>query len=84
MGISGLLSSFAWPNLLPVVHSVFSPDRDTAILGFWATSPNVGNIIGFIIMQSIVLNHDLGWQIGMYIVAVYMMANAIYIGVRVD
>lgn len=84
MGISGFLSSFAWPNLLPIVHSIFSPDTDTGILGFWATCPNFGNIIGFIIMQFIVLNNGWKWDIGMYIVAVYMMINALYIAIRVD
>jgi hypothetical protein len=34
-------------------------------------------------MQCIVLNNGWNWQIGMYIVAMYMMTNAIYIAIRV-
>ena len=84
MGLSGFLQSFTWPNLLPLVHSVCSPDKDTTLLGFWATCPNFGNIIGFVVCQLIVLNNGYSWEVGMYIIACYMAANAIYIAVRID
>lgn len=61
MGLSGFLQSFTWPNLLPLVHTVCSPDKDTTILGFWATCPNFGNILGFIICQYFVLNNGYSW-----------------------
>jgi sugar phosphate permease len=81
---NGFLTGFLWPNLLPVIHSAFSPDEQSTILGFWATCPNFGNIIGFMIMQLIVFKNGLSWQLGMYIAASYMMLNAAYIGFRVD
>lgn len=84
MGFSGYLQSFTWPNLLPLVHSVCSPDKDTTLLGFWATCPNFGNIIGFVVCQLIVLNNGYSWEISMYIIAAYMTLNAIYIGLRID
>ena len=84
MGLSGFLQSFMWPNLLPLVHSVFSPDKDTTLLGFWPTCTNFGNIFGFVICQLIVLNTGLGWEASMYIVVVYMASIAIYIGFRID
>lgn len=84
MGINGFLQSFSWPNLLPLVHSVYSPDKDTTLLGFWATCPNFGNIIGFIISQYLVLNNGYSWEVGVYIISVYILLNAIYIAVRID
>lgn len=84
MGLSGYLQSFVWPNLLPLVHSAFSPDKDTTILGFWATCPNFDNIIGFVLCQYIVLYNGLSWEVGMYIFAMYMVINALYIGLRID
>lgn len=84
MGLSGYLQSFMWPNLLPLVHSVWSPDKDTTLLGFWATCPNFGNILGFVVCQLIVLNNGLSWEVSMFIIATYMAMNAIYIAVRVD
>jgi sugar phosphate permease len=83
MGLSGYLQSFAWPNLLPLVHTVCSPDKDTTLLGFWATCPNFGNLIGFIVCQLIVLNNGYSWQVGMYIVACYMAVNALYMCFRI-
>lgn len=83
MGLSGYLQSFTWPNLLPLVHSVCSPDKDTTLLGFWATCPNFGNIIGFVVMQLIVINNGYSWEFGMYIIAMYMAMNAIYILIRI-
>lgn len=84
MGISGLMSSTVWANDLSLVHTVLSPDKDTTILGFWATCPNFGNIIGFVVMQCIVLNNGLSWQLGQYVIALYMILNALYICIRVD
>lgn len=84
MGVSGYLQSFTWPNLLPLVHTVCSPDKDTTLLGFWATCPNFGNILGFIICQYFVLNHGYNFAVGMYIIAVYMLCNAAYVALRMD
>lgn len=64
MGLNGLLSSAVWPNDLCLVHTVLSPDKDTTLLGFWATCANFGNILGFIVMQCIVLSNGLAWQFG--------------------
>lgn len=83
MGISGFIQSFMWPNLLPLVHTVCSPDHDSILLGFWTTASNIGNIMGFLICQYLVLENDLGWETSMYIVSVYMLINALYIGVRI-
>jgi sugar phosphate permease len=84
MALNGFLTAFVWPNLLPVIHSVFSPDTDTTTLGLWSTCSNFGNIFGFIIMQEVVLRYELPWELGMYIAAIYMMINAIYVLVRVE
>lgn len=55
MGINGFLQSFTWPNLLPLVHTVCSPDKDAILLGFWTTASNVGNILGFLVCQYLVI-----------------------------
>ena len=84
MGLSGFLQAFAWPDLLPLVRTVTDPDRDSALLGFWATCPNVGNIMGFCICQYFVLVRGLGWGFSMYLVAGYMLIMGLIIALRID
>ena len=80
MGLSGFLQSFAWPNLLVLVHTVATPDKDGALLGFWTTSANFGNIFGFLICQAFVFGLGLDWQIGMLFIALFLMVIGISIG----
>ena len=84
MGLSGFLQSFAWPNLLALVHTVTNPDKDAALLGFWATSANFGNIFGFFICQAFVLGLGFGWQIGMVVISFYLILIGVIIGIRVS
>ena len=84
MGLSGFLQSYTWPNLLPLVRTVAHPDRDATLLGFWSTCNNFGNILGFVLCQEFVLINGLGWWVGMYIVAAYMLSIGLAIAVRVD
>jgi sugar phosphate permease len=50
MSLNGFLTGFLWPNLLYAVHLAFSIDEETAVIGFWSTCPNFGNIIGYVII----------------------------------
>ena len=54
MCINGYLQAYTWPNLLMIVHSQFDPDRYSALLGFWTTNVNFGNMMGFILCQLVV------------------------------
>ena len=84
MGVSGLIQSFTWPNLLPLVRTVTDPDKDATLLGFWSTCSNFGNLIGFCIGQYFVLENGLHWSASMYIVAAYMMLIGITIAFRIS
>lgn len=43
------------------------------------TNTNVGNILGFVICQFLVLNNDLPWQMSMYIVGIYVTINSLFV-----
>ena len=46
MCINGYLQSFTWPNQLMLVNSKFDSQKNSTILGFWASAINIGSIIG--------------------------------------
>lgn len=83
MSVNGFLQSFSWPNLLTLVHSVATPEKDGVLLGFWVTSSNIGNIIGFVICQIFVFNQDLPWQTSMFIASGFMLLMGILLAFRV-
>jgi sugar phosphate permease len=47
MSLNGFLQSYTWPNLLMIINSKFSSDKNAALLGFWSANANVGNILGY-------------------------------------
>lgn len=47
MCFNGFLQSFTWPNLLMIINSKYSSEKDAVLLGFWSANANVGNILGF-------------------------------------
>ena len=49
MCINGYLQSFTWPNQLMLVNSKFDSQKNSTILGFWASAINIGSIIGMTI-----------------------------------
>ena len=83
MSISGFIQSFTWPNILSLAHTVAKPEKDGAILGLWATNGNIGNIIGFIISQYLVLGLGLYWQISPIVVSIYMATFGLIIYFRI-
>lgn len=84
MGLSGFLQSFSWPNLLVLVHTVATPDKDGTLLGFWTTSANFGNILGFLACEAFVFGLGFGWQIGMLAISFYLIIIGTLIAVRID
>lgn len=47
MSFNGFLQSYTWPNLLMIVNSKFSSEKNSALLGFWSANANFGNIMGY-------------------------------------
>lgn len=83
MAINGYLQSFSWPNLLPLIHTVYSPDENATLLSFWTTGTNVGNIMGFVFCQYFVLNFGFGWEVAVVVAALYIVGVGLYMGVRI-
>ena len=84
MSFNGFFQAFTWSNLLTLVHRVVTPEKNGALLGFWATSGNVGNILGYLISQYFVLGLDLSWQWSPIITSIYMLILGLIIAVRVE
>jgi sugar phosphate permease len=79
MSIDGYFQSFAWPNLLMLVNSQFDNKKEAIKLGIWSTNTNVGNIMGFVICQYLVLNTGLPWEISMVFISLFLIVNSILI-----
>jgi sugar phosphate permease len=59
--LNGYFQSYAWPNLLMIVNSQYDSKKESIQLGIWSTNTNIGNILGFVICQYLVLNNQLPW-----------------------
>jgi len=76
MTLDGYFQSWTWPHLLMIINTHYDNKRDGLKLGLWTTCTNVGNILGFIICQLLVLVGDLPWQVSMLVVGAYIILMA--------
>jgi sugar phosphate permease len=83
MSIDGYFQSYAWPNLLMLVNSQFDNKKEALILGLWSTNTNVGNIVGFVLCQYLVIQGGLDWEVAMFIIGGFVAINGIVILVGV-
>lgn len=79
MCLDGYFQSFAWPNLLMLINSQYDNKKSALLLGIWSTNTNFGNILGFILCQFLVIQTGMDWEIGMYIIGVYVIFNGILV-----
>jgi len=49
------------------------------LLACWSTNTNIGNIIGFVICQYLVISNDLPWQVSMFLVGMFVAVNSILV-----
>lgn len=82
MSINGFLQSYTWPNLLMIINSRFSSQNDSALLGFWSSNCNFGNIMGYAVFEFLNLANNNHWQYGLSMCAIYATANGVYVGAR--
>lgn len=82
MSINGFIQSYTWPNLLMIINQKWDRNRDATALAFWATNPNFGNIVGYIICHEVVLYH-LPWEDEMYLAALLTLVCGVVLAVRI-
>lgn len=76
--INGFVQSYAWPTLLMLINSQYCSKKESALLGFWSTNANFGNILGYLFFQ--VLNFS--WQVDLAIAGGFSAINGLIIVLR--
>lgn len=83
MSINGFMQSYTWPTLLMTISRYLKKEKNGALLGFWTTNANFGNIIGYLIFLILTRLETQGnsvWQTGLLFSALYAMANGVACG----
>jgi sugar phosphate permease len=77
MSFDGYFQSWVWPHILMLINTEFDNKEDALKLGVWSTNTNVGNIVGFVVCQYLVLYNGLPWQVSMIIISIFIVAVAL-------
>lgn len=66
-----------------IVNTKWDKTRDSTELGFWTTNANIGNILGFVLCESI-HSLNINWKMQMLLAAAFTFAIAVVTYFRVD
>jgi sugar phosphate permease len=73
----GIFNSAIFPNFISIMSNWFPKKNRGALVGFWATANNFGNIVGIQLASWLMKVFDGKWQFLLLIIGVFLFGVAI-------
>lgn len=77
MALFGFFQMNCWPISVSIVYDYFSVEKDGKLIGLWAASGSIGNVVGYLVPALIILRLMLSWHIPLLIFCAFSILSTI-------
>jgi len=84
-GLFGWFQASLYPILLTLLNKKFNTNEDGCLIGFWATSNDLGEMIGYLICTIIVFYIKADWKVCLIVIPLLtIIVNCFFKGILED